>query len=550
VCSLQDKDGLISIENLKPLGPGIYQIDDFVVFAHPFFRRSLFRLNTLNYPLLKNLQALTSNSAKIALDPDMVGLATTYQGEREELAYWWGPKFNDDLTSIPTGVTHHEADETERIIHGISSTEFRWGVMKDYHVFEAEELCDVPASSSVEDEFGCRYVHSMVEEKRGHIEHLDGSIRMYPREAMLERLDTDLAHATRHTGYTKIWRVDGEIPISIWKRLISDYFRDNFLVGEYLGAEKLDKSIWSNEKEYSLQETFVPFSMTQDMGLRIALSIHARTFDINPQVRIVKPFDVISDGNASYPYVETFTLELRKALAKMGSDLIIPAGVRFVSHKDFYINLPIVYHPATDTKLSITQTLEAIKMLLNALSKKSDQWVVSYNIAFPLDTEREVRLSTLGQVNTLVAWLENPLSCPPVTNEELHEWSEKIASYLKETYPQSIDLPRIFTILMTSGILFIRRKRIEAQDFRFRYSEENKNFEYGLSFDENGQKLAGDLMAINVQPSLGYLIEESECEGCGKPYEECGCSKILDQDVAQIIKKALPFPFWTDRPLT
>jgi hypothetical protein len=548
--ALQDKDGLISLKHLDPLGPGVYQIGKLAIFAHPFFRRALYRLNTLNYPLLQALQTLNSESVKIALDPDMIGLASTYIGGREELVYWWGPKFDDDLTSIPSGVTHHEAEETERIFYGISATQFRWGKIDNHHVFEAEELRDVPTASSKEQKYGCRYVHSMVAEKTGRIEHLDGSVRMYSEEAMLERLSTDIAHAGRHTEYTKIWCIDDTIPISEWKRLLSDYFRDNFLVGEYLGAEKLDKSIWgAKEQDVSLFNQYAPFSITPDMGIRLTLSIHPRTEDANSSVRVVKPFDIITDGLTEHPYVETFTLELKKALSRSGANLVIPEGTGFVSFKDFYINLPMVYHPEDGTQQSIKQSLRAITTLVNALRAKEKDWILSYNIAFPLDKDREVRISTLGHIDVLAKWLENPLSCPPVINDELLEWSEKVADFLRSAYPEDIDHARIFSVLMTSGILLINRKRIEAKDFQVMYSEEDKRFEFKLAFDKAGQDLLEKLLAIGIRPSLGWLIEKSECDGCGQPYEECGCSKLLDKGIAQRIVKALPFPFWTDRPL-
>lgn len=548
----QDKDDLVSLKNLKPLGPGVYAIGELLVFAHPFFRRSLYHLNTLNYPFLQDLQDINLDTVKIALDPDMVGLASTYNGGREELVYWWGPKFDNDLRSIPFGVTHHEADDTERFFFGIAATQFRWGKNDNYHVFEAEELRNVPTTNSKGQEYGCRYVHSMVVEKTGQIEHLDGSIRSYSEDAMVERLSRDIAHAGRRTKYTKIWRIDGLIPVSLWKKLISDYFRDNFLVGEYLGAEKLNKALWSieqKEREASLLEEYAPCSMTPEMGIRLALSIHPRTENSNSPVRIVKPLDVITDGYSNHSYVETFTLELKKALARRGEILVIPEGTRFVSFKDFYINLPLVYHSENNVELSVKQTLEAIKTLIDALHAKEKDWVISYNIAFPLDKEREVRVSTIGHVRALAKWLENPLFCPPITTNELHNWSENVADYLKNTFPKNVDHPQIFKVLMTSGVLLIKRRRIETLNFQIGHSDLHERFEFELSFDEDGQALAGKLLQESIKPSLGWLMERSECTKCGQAYETCDCSKLLDQEVSQHILKAIPFPIWTDRPL-
>jgi hypothetical protein len=118
-----DKDGLVPLKRLDPIGPGVFRIGKLTVFAHQFFRRSLSRMNTLNSPFLERIQSITDDnvSVRIAIDPDAVGLASAYTGYRE-LEYWWGPKFSDSLSDIPIGVSHHEAQETDRIFHGISGS--------------------------------------------------------------------------------------------------------------------------------------------------------------------------------------------------------------------------------------------------------------------------------------------------------------------------------------------------------------------------------------------------------------------------------------------
>lgn len=183
----------------------------------------------------------------------------------------WGPKFSDDLSSIPLAVIWHVADERQRLFSGISRTEFCWGRLSDGKVFEAEELRDFPTEgNNTSEKYSCRYVHSMVDKDLGNVVHADGAIRSYPMEKYIERLDTDLAKANRNTEYSKLWRVDGELSIKTWKKLISDYFRDNMLVGEYLGAnsdfsEKLKHFIPANSRE-SVKCKFVPFAFQSEGG--------------------------------------------------------------------------------------------------------------------------------------------------------------------------------------------------------------------------------------------------------------------------------------------
>ena len=551
--SQQDKDGLIPLDLLNPIGPGVFKVGELVVFAHRFFRRNLLRLNTLNYPFLQQIQSLPRKeaSARIALDPDMVGLASTYLGGRVELQYWWGPKFDDDLTSIPTGVTRHEANELAKICYGISRTEFRWGSGKGQRIFEAEELRDIPSASDSSAKYGCRYVHSIVWKETGAIEHFDGSIRMYAEDKMLERLEVDLAHADRHTEYTKLCRVDGVMSVPVWKRLLSDYFRDNYLVGEYLRAQT-EEEIWmqanQDDAPGSLFEEYIPYFMAQGMGVRVALSYQSCDGESIAERRIIC-LDRISDGEVTHAYIESDALELKKALSRLGSSLHIPTEVNLVSFKDFYVNLPLVVHSQSILPGGLYRTIDAIKMLVNAWNHSGHDRVVSYRVGFPVENDKEAWISVLGHTTDLAKWLSNPLSYPPTTAEDLRDWSEQVAKYLSENFSTPFDEPPLVGTVMTTGVLHIDRRRVEWGDFHVLYSEELASHVFGLSVPESKKPLAEALKAEGIHLGIGMLVRESKCSRCGQPYRECGCSKLLDQGVAREITKAIPFPFWTDRPL-
>ncbi len=548
----QDKDGLIPASSLTSIGPGVFQVGDLTVFAHQFLRRNLYRLNTLNYQFLERFQSFADQGApaKIAFDPDMVGLTSTYSGGRLELAYWWGPKFSDDLTSIPGGVTHHEADETERLFYGISGTQFRWGVGKGQHIFEAEELRNVPTASESTAKYGCRYVHAIVSEPRGAVvDHFDGSIRMYSEDAMLARLDVDLAHAGRNTEYTKLWRLDGAISTSQWKQLLSDYFRDNYTVGEYLGAPKedLDEArTHRDETPLSLQEDYVPYFAKAGMGIRVALSYHSADSTDDAE-RSVRSLDRISFDGAS-PYIESEVLELKKVLMKLGTPLYIAEDVKLVSFRDHCVNLPSIIHKESILPQGLRETIDAIRTLVNALAERNPDWLVSYSIGFPVGPDKEAWISVFGHVADLGKWFSSPLSCPPATEDELRDWAEQVAKHLEGSFSATSDKPRIFEVLMPSGILLINRKRVEWGSFQVRYSEESQGHVYELVIPQDKVELAKALQAQGICPGVGVIVLNSRCTRCGASYRDCGCSKLLDENVVQEITEAVPFLFWTDRP--
>lgn len=552
--NLQDKDGLVPLNRLMPLGPGIYQVGDLVVFAHQFFRRNMYLLNSLNYPLLSRLEVLASKGGdvRLALDNDMVGLADSFKGEMLELQYWWGPKFNDDLTSIPTGVTYHKASESELALSGLSGMQFRWGKDKYHHIFEAEELRDAPSPTDSGATYGCRYVHSMVDAESGQAIHLDGAIRSYSEEKMIRRLDLNLDQAPRDTEYTKLWRVDGQIPVNLWKSLLSDYYRDNRLVGEYLGG--VDDVIQQREtfregQQKTLKEEYVPYSMVKGSGIRVALSYRGAFETTEMHSPRVIALDEISDRNNTWNYVENCGLELKKVLKKLGIDLAIPDQVRYVSFKDLYANFPVIYHEGPNTESSLRATLNAIKKLVDVWIRQGLDMIICYNLSFPVDAERVAVISVLGHANDISDWLSSSICCPPTSPESLHNWSEKVASYLSQAFASSVDMPPLRDILMQTGVLLISRRHVDYDKLNLQPSDTQAEYSWRMRLSEEEAEKASRLESVGVVPCIGVLVEKSRCTKCGSDYQRCDCSKTLDDGVAQEISSMIPLFFWTDRPL-
>ncbi|HUI90377.1 MAG TPA: hypothetical protein VLX61_16790 [Anaerolineales bacterium] len=551
---LQDKDGLVPIESLKPIGPGIYRVGEFVAFAHNFFRRNLCRWNSLNYPLLTKVQDIGTSGvrARIALDLDIVGLAASFLGEMLELQYWWGPKFSEDLTSIPRGVTHYEASETDRVIFGISGMEFRWGIDHTHHIFEAEELRDVPSSTESNLEYGCRYVHSMIDTESRNVVHLDGAIRSYSEEKMIQRLGMSLDHAPRDTVYTKLWRVDGEISVPLWKSLISDYYRDNYLVGEYFGAE--DDAVQARNEnkektEKNLVQKYVPYSMSSDSGVRVALSFsNVIEMGGTHSPRIIA-LDTISNGSVSQIYVENCGLELKKALKKHGVYLSVPTEIQYVSFKDLYANFPLIFHDGANIVQGLRLTLDAVRRLIQVWMAKGLDMVVCYKVGFPVDIERVAVISVIGHVKDMMNWLSSEHCYPPTSPDELGVWAEKVAAYLTQTFPGSADIPALSEVLMQTGVLLINRQHIDFGNWTTERLEEEGEYRWGIRVPEENIEQVRSLEVAGVVPGFGFLIKESRCTRCGNEYRSCECSKMLDDNVAEQIRDFAPFPFWTDRPL-
>ena len=174
-------------------------------------------------------------------------------GNLIELEYWRGPLYSDDISNIPNGVAEHKADKPTRFYEGIDRTQVWWkapevrsvdGQSTSYRTFEIEELIENPSGGLGDVQFGCRYAHAEFSADEAAITHFDGAVRSYAWEPYLQRIEASHDRAGKHANYVKkLFRFDRILAITNWKLVLSDFFRGNKLIPEYLGtpAEAADE---------------------------------------------------------------------------------------------------------------------------------------------------------------------------------------------------------------------------------------------------------------------------------------------------------------------
>jgi hypothetical protein len=250
-----DKDGLTDYRTLlttmEELQPGVFYdaSRDLVLFAHRFFRRSLSHQNKLNTYFLQSFCNVAKDhpdlNARLRLDPDLIGHRGSVQ-ELIELEHWRGPRYTDEIQAIPTGVSEHKASERIRYFEGVDRTQIWWkssetrqveGKSTKFRSLEIEELIENSSDGLPGDTYGCRYAHAEFSFDDAAITHFDGAIRSYPMEQYLERIETSIDRAGKNSTYTKLFRFDKKMAVAVWKKLLSDFFRGNSLIPEYLGAQ-------------------------------------------------------------------------------------------------------------------------------------------------------------------------------------------------------------------------------------------------------------------------------------------------------------------------
>lgn len=544
----RDKDGLISLSELPSIMPGIFLYKGFLIFAHPYFRRSMSRLNSLNTPFLKRLLEYVPN-AKIAIDPDMIGLLGS-QSTSREYAYWWGPKFDDDLSKIPFGVTHHENEYYNALMSPIIRTECGWYIQDNIRTFECEEVTDVKNLDDSVDLYGCRYVHSMLSASNIPC-HLDGAVRGYDDEKMLVRLERSLDQAARNTTYTKLWRIDGEIPIHLWKELITHYYRDNTLIGEYFGAEK--EKTAAVENSYSPEgyegkmkgqsvnnqvSQYLPHSLSMGDGLRVQISIESIETMSSEHDVFIRPLNY-HYNHKKIRAIEYESITLAKALSKAGLNVRVPS-CKYLAFGDLDINFPVfTCRTAEQGSVVIDSIIDFCKVWAN----NGDSRIISFTIKINYP-EYAVNYSMIGHVNDFVQTLSNPnVYALPDKTDGLVSWCEALRFEL-DKFPPANQQPSIGALNYQHRLLHYNRREVPLERIQEVKTSEGSIYAQLLLTPEEITILKSN----NITASSAYTINNSTCSVCGKQYERCACIKFMAPNCINKIDSAEYFgAFWTNR---
>jgi len=534
IFSQVDKDGLISLRKLHSIKPGVFEKDGLLIFVHPFFRRSLSRLNSLNNAFLGRLQDLATKCAdidiRIALDRDMVGLAKTLK-DHFELEYWWGPVFNNDLSKIPSGVTKHAANGRLKFFHGISATEFWWYVQNNQRTFECEEICDIPSLGVSAHEYGCRFVHSIIGTDRKSC-HIDGAIRLYDEISISRRRGTDIMKAGRESKYKKLWRIDGSIDIETWKELLCHYYRDNSLVGEYLGGKKendnTSREILDDIEDEGLA-SYIPPVISQGAGVRISISYHPKEACSDP-CRIIA-LDRFKAGDEDWqPYIESDTVELVKLLRRRGKQITVPSESVYVVYEDRVLNLPLIMHCGPEAIVNAEQTQDAIATLCEEWSKKNAFIVVACNIGVQY-SDRSVYFSLAGNPSDLCSWLRSDEAKLPRSKDDLGAWCEHVSEALKKNNPSANDNPLLDDILEKSGLLVFKRRFLDHNQYSLKW--DNRKHAMVAKLDVTQKEIRALVTREKLWIAPVFWVKESKCTHCENSYRNCLCSKTFDEGVKQ-----------------
>lgn len=543
-----DKDGLIYLKDLLDdfsyAGSGIFKSKngDFCIFCHQYFNRNLSLLNNYNTYFIDEFVRLKSNNditLRIAIDKNLIGLSETYRGVLE-FDYWWGPKFNNDISSIPNEVTRYESNDEQKFFSSVLGTEFWWKTDGDEKTLEVEEIREKPSLGVDRDSYGCRYIHSIYDNNKAEFIHFDGAIRLYSDEQILKRWEVNINKAGKNTTYTKLFRIDGKLELSDWKKLCILYYKGNPLLFEYFGAKEEYENLKNETQLINSKTDYVPYKIHADDGVRLFVSYHKKSQTYGQfERKIINP-DIIKFQNGDViNVIEYDIIEIEKYLKRNGGQLEYPNEINFVKPYDFSTNYPIIIHGSNKTDELIEDTLTAFKTIFQIQNNKLNK-TIAFTIGWEMK-DFEVRISVFGKSSEVVKWL-NTKGKIPIEHADFKVWLSKQRKWIYDSYKYS---ERDFShLLKDDGIFYIKRKAIKNENISFPKDEDKFYYEINTNGDKELNKLIEEKV---IFPSHLGLLKKISCTKTRENYLTSTTSKYLDSDVKMAIEQMelLGF-FWTD----
>ena len=536
-----DKDGLIAVSDILTdftyFGDGIFcsKTTDYAVLAHQFFRKRLSIHNSCcNLFLNELIQSDNPKwNAKIRIDRNMLGWKHGVK-RSIELEYWYGPKFNDDVSKIQKGVARHKSSENESLYNLIDSTEFSWYYDNQSHTFECEEITTQPSVGVSEEQYGFRYIHSIYEHDKQSIVHFDAAIKLYNEEEYVKRLDQSLDKVDKNIPYTKLFRIDGQLAVSDWKRLCVLFMQGNSLVSEYFGVKQFDDNdaIAAPPNE-PYGEKISNRLYRKEYGVRAFLSCVDGEIDSDA----IDEFDVFSNGENECSVVDYDVIELVKELNKNGIDLHIPDSVIRMDVADSYINIPTIKisdDENFDKKASIV--LQSLCSVLKLYDEHYCQECVAFTIAWPF-MSRIAKLSFIGGIQDVLDSV-GKINNLPKTEEKFLDFAEEIQKDINLHTAKDCSYDKLSPIGL-NGNIRLHRATMRSSDIQI----VQKKDELAIKLSEEATEIA---KKYNIVAVAAWNVKSSLCTICGKDYWHCAHRVFLDRDCEIEIKdiKRLGF-FWS-----
>lgn len=271
---MNDKEGLLDFKKLcqtfdrKRFLNGYLFSDNFMLMAHPYFRRGFHGVNNFAPRFIEFFWSFDNPDIDtyISLDSDRVRINVD-DSSYMELDTWYGAQFDRNIESISDGTVKlrppMDIDDSLNsfFFRDAYALDIKWATKDRIKSFQAEEFKseEVKLLKNGIEYYPVRYIHAEYDLDKKYFRHFDGAIHFYTETEYNSRRDSDFNYNNKNQSHIKtlsqkLYKMNGQISVDTWIKFSSHFFTGNPLVFEYFEG-KYPKHIDEMLKKVRLQKS-------------------------------------------------------------------------------------------------------------------------------------------------------------------------------------------------------------------------------------------------------------------------------------------------------
>jgi hypothetical protein len=251
-----ERDGLLSFKEIasrfppSPHTEGCFAGPDFVLMAHPYFRRGMHSLNNWAPRFTELFWRFDCPGVEkyIALDEDRVRIDVDGLGYIEADT-WFGAPFDEDIRNIKPGIaklrppSDLEPRHVSLVFADAYCLDIKWGESDGLKTFQALEMKteDVQIEIGGRHYFPARYLHAEFDLVANCFRHFDGAIQLFTQEEYFQRRDADFNMTAKNPAHikarsSKVFKINGPLRTESWVEFCCHFYTANPLTFEYFSG--------------------------------------------------------------------------------------------------------------------------------------------------------------------------------------------------------------------------------------------------------------------------------------------------------------------------
>jgi len=248
-----ERDGLIAMAHLaehhklRTFLPGYYSSTNYMLMAHPFFRRGMHEEANFAPRFIEQFWAFdVDDVAKyISIDENRLRINVDNSCYFEEDT-WYGAPFDNEIAEIPNGTAKLrppmdlQESYNDFFFSKVYCLDVKWSQQDEIKTFQALELKTPGVQVVVGGEryYPARYLHAEFDLSTRKFRHFDGAVQLFLENEYLQRRDSDFNVNAKHRLHLKarskkLFKFNGAISKASWVEFCCHFFTGNPLVFEY-----------------------------------------------------------------------------------------------------------------------------------------------------------------------------------------------------------------------------------------------------------------------------------------------------------------------------